>query len=90
MLYNSKSNITTVEDVKQFFHYLVSDRKVNFHPDDDFGQYVSMQTGEPFFSKEEVPIYNRLMEEAFCVCENNGADIYEIGLQELQDALEVL
>ena len=38
MIYNNESHIKSVEDVKTFFHHLVDQRKVNFHPDDDFAQ----------------------------------------------------
>lgn len=31
MTYNVDSHIRSVEDVKAFFHYLVDDRKLNFH-----------------------------------------------------------
>ena len=35
MIYNNESHIKSVEDVKTFFHHLVDERKVNFHPDDE-------------------------------------------------------
>ena len=43
MTYNIDSHIKTVEGVKAFFHHLVYERKVNFHPDDDFADYVSCE-----------------------------------------------
>ena len=68
MTYNNKSNLRSVEDVKAFFHHLVEERKVNFHPDDDFADYICYADKTPTFTKEEVAIYNRLMDEAFDVC----------------------
>ena len=88
MRMNEQSHITTVADVKAFFHHLVDERKVNFHPDDDFADYISVKEGTPTFTKEEVAVYNRLMEESFDVCEAAGVDIYELGLEELQTVLK--
>ena len=85
---NEKSHITSVADVKAFFHHLVDERKVNFHPDDDFACYISLDDKTPTFTDDEVILYNRLMEESFDACEAAGVDIYELGLQELEKALK--
>ena len=87
MKYNNDSKITTVGDVKEFFRHLVNDRKVNFHPDDRFEDYVSCEDGSKTFTQEECAAYNHLMDECFEVCEKNGVDIYAIGLDLMQDAL---
>ena len=87
MQYNSESKIATIDDVKKFFHHLVSERNLNFHPDDRFEDYVSCDDGSNTFSQEECSVYNRLMDESFDVCEKNGVDIYAIGLELMQDAL---
>ena len=81
MDYNVDSHILSVDDVKMFFHHLVEERKVNFHPDDDFANYVSLKDHTPTFSDEEVVIYNRLMDESFDVCDKSNIDIYEIGIE---------
>lgn len=81
--YTETDHINTTEDVKQFFHHIVQDRKINFNPDDAFEMYVSIETHEPSFTAEECKLYNRLMEESFCICEKENADIYEIGLKAL-------
>jgi len=85
MTYDKDSHNKSVEDVKAFFHHLVDRRKLNFHHDDDLEDYVSYNEKTPSFTKEEVDVYNRLMEESFKVCDATGVDIYEIGLQELQE-----
>lgn len=72
------AEISTLEDVKQFAHYLGSTLHVNFHPDEDFASYINCETGEPSFSPEEVEHYNALMNKCFIVCEELGADIYEV------------
>ena len=89
MTYTSESHIKSVKDVKTFFHHIVSERKVNFHPDDMFEDYVSCEGGINTFTLGECAIYNRLMDESFAVCNNEGVDIYAIGLEELQTALEL-
>ena len=87
MQYNNETRITSVDDVKEFFHHLVNERNLNFHPDDKFGDYVSCDDGSNTFSQEECSVYNRLMDESFDVCEKNGVDIYAIGLELMQKAL---
>lgn len=82
MKYNKDSHIRSVEDIKGLFHHLLEDRKLSYHPDDDFKDYVNFKTGERTFTDEEAGLYNRLMEEAFEVCEMAGVDIYGIGLDE--------
>ena len=85
---NEKSHITSVADVKAFFHHLVAERRFNFHPDDDFADYISLDDKTPTFTDDEVILYNRLMEESFDACEAAGVDIYELGLQELETVLK--
>lgn len=85
MNYCENSHVRTADDVKTFFHHLVYERKVNFHPDNDFTEYVSREDKSPSFSADEVALYNRLMVESFNVCENAKVDIYEIGLKELRN-----
>lgn len=89
MTYNVDSHIRSVEDVKAFFHYLVDERKLNFHPDDDFADYVNYEDNTPTFTKAEVELYNSLMEEAFSACDAAGIDIYEIGFHEPHGALMI-
>ena len=87
MQYNSESKIATIDDVKEFFHHLASERDLNFHPDDRFEDYVSREDGSKTFTQEECVVYYHLMDECFEVCEKNGVDIYAIGLELMQDAL---
>lgn len=89
MIYTNESHILSVKDVEAFFHHIVFERKVNFHPDDMFEDYVSCEGGINTFTLEECAIYNRLMDECFVVCKGEDVDIYEIGLDELQTALGI-
>lgn len=83
MNYNKQSHITSVEDVKDFFHFLVFEKHLNFHPDDSFeGQFASLTTAE-------AAEYDRLMDECFAVCEREDADIYEIGINEMKEAMGI-
>ncbi len=81
MRYNALTKITTLEDVEQFVKYIYEELGVNFHPDDDFNDVVSIETGEKSFSENEAEIYNKLVEDCFNVCENNKVDLYEIALK---------
>lgn len=90
MIYTITSHITTVKEVETFFHHIVYERKVNFHPDNMFEDYVSCERGIPIFTLSECAIYNRLMDESFKVCEKEGVDIYEIGLKELLPNNDIL
>ena len=89
MTYTSESHIKSVKDVKTFFHHIVSERKVNFHPDDMFEDYVSCESGINTFTLGECAVYNRLMDESFAICKKEGVEIYSIGLEWLQEALEI-
>jgi hypothetical protein len=86
MQYTKASRIETIDDVKKFFGHLVNERRVTFHPDDNFEDYVS-EDGAHIFSEEECAIYNRLMDESFEVCDKNRVDIYAIGLEFMQSTM---
>lgn len=76
--------IETKDDVVKYFSYLVEELHLNFHPDTEFSEYVSSETGESTFSNGEICYHNSLMDTCFSVCEKAGVDIYEIGLQVLK------
>ena len=63
MIYGKENHILSTKDVETFFHHLVLERKVNFHPDDMFEDYVSCEGGINTFTIDECAIYNRLMNE---------------------------
>ncbi|WP_214071825.1 hypothetical protein [Mucilaginibacter sp. dw_454] len=69
--------IKNLEDVKLFTRQLVSEG-TNFHPDDDFNNYVNLETGEPSYTLEEAEIRNQLLYQCFKVCEDSGEDIYDL------------
>ena len=70
--------IKTIDDVKTFFKQLLEE-SLNFHPDEDFTNYINCETREDTYSAEDADLRNRLMEESFVVCEQNNICIYELG-----------
>ena len=88
MTYNMDSHIKSTEEVKTFFHHLVYERHVNFHPDEDFKNYICYEDKKPTFTTDEVEVYNRLMDESFDVCSKEKIDIYQIGCDELFSVYE--
>ncbi len=79
--------IRTVDDFIAFQRAIWSEG-VNFHPEDDFFDYVEGEdpdeNGEyrPCYTHEEATLRNTLLEQAYAVCEAAGVDICEIGLDE--------
>ncbi|MCK5020732.1 MAG: hypothetical protein KAS32_27170 [Candidatus Peribacteraceae bacterium] len=72
--------INTVKDVRAFFNYLIEVEKLNFHPDEDFSDYVSTETGLSTFSNSEAEHYNSLMNRAFDVCQDVSTEIYDLAI----------
>lgn len=70
--------IKTMDDVKTFFQQLLEEG-LNFHPDEDFTNYINCETREDTYSRTEAELRNRLMDEAFEICEQNNLCIYELG-----------
>ena len=86
MIYTNESHILSVKDVEAFFHHIVFERKVNFHPDDMFEDYMLADV-TPAFTQDECEIYNHLTEECFGICEKEEADIYEIAFELLTNKI---
>ena len=85
--YTQDSHIATAEDVQAFFRHIVYDLNINFHPDDDFADYVDLKTGKRTMDDETAALYNRLMEEAFDAV---GEDVvYEMACNLLKKRLKV-
>ena len=81
IMYDKDYNIVTIKDVQDFAKFLYNERGEAFHPDDDFADYENCETHEPTFSESEISLYNRLMEQCFHVCEQNGRDIYSVMIE---------
>lgn len=81
--------INTIEDVKLFAFQLVNDENLSFHPDDDFSNYINLETQKTLYSVEEVSVLNKLMERCFDICNQFEVDIYELMGHPLLDKLKV-
>lgn len=79
--------IRTITDVEAFFNHLITNESLNFHPDEDFKNYINLETELPSYTATEADLRNQLMNQAFGVCERKGVDIYQIGLQKLYNQL---
>jgi hypothetical protein len=69
--------IETIEDVKTFFAELMGE-DLNFHPDNDFKDYINLHTDEPTYTEEEAELRNELVGQCFMVCEYGEVDFYEL------------
>lgn len=74
------TEIKTLDDVKEFVHQLMAEG-LNYHPDDDFENYVNTETGEPSYSPDAAKLRNQLNDKCFEVCEVAGADIYDLSME---------
>jgi hypothetical protein len=81
------SEMKTLKDVKKFFDYLVEVEHVNFHPDEDFKNYISLETKKRVFNAKQIKHYNDLMNKAFLLCTTLNRDIYAIGITNLKNIL---
>jgi len=70
--------INTLKDVELFAFQLVNEENLSFHPDDNFSNYINLKTQEPLYTDEEVLSLNKQMERCFDICNQFGADIYEL------------
>ena len=72
--------IKSIADVTKFVTELLGEG-LNYHPDENFENYVNMETGEPSYTAQEAMLRNRLNDQCFEVCEAAGADIYDISME---------
>ena len=79
MLYYHK-DLKTIDDVKEFFTWLL-DEGINFHPEDSFGKYINIETGEPSFSGPVAVELDDLMDQAWSICEKLGVDCCEVACE---------
>ena len=50
--------INNVNEIKAFFRFLIEYKSLNFHPDTDFGEYISVESEEATFNCQETAHYN--------------------------------
>ena len=82
------ASINTLEDVKTFVHTLMEEENLNFHPDTPFEDYIVIQTKEPAYTKEEVELRNRLLNQAFALRNRLQVDTHEMMCKEGNEIFE--
>ncbi len=70
------TRIHSPKDIVAFAKILISEG-TNFHPDNDFNDYINLETQQPTYTKTEADFRNELMKQCFSVCNQNGIDIYD-------------
>lgn len=83
------TEINTIEDVRLFAFQLVNEENLSFHPDDDFADYINVETKETTYSDKEVKMLNNLMEKCFDICQQNEVDIYDLMGQPLFERMKI-
>jgi hypothetical protein len=73
-------DIKNLNNVNAFVKQLIKE-SVNFHPDEDFKNYIDIETKLPTYSKEEAELRNKLLDQCFEVCEKEGVDIYDFTME---------
>jgi hypothetical protein len=77
-------DLKTIQDVQKFFEHIVFDLGINFHIDTPFSDYVNYSDNEAMMSKSEAIRYEVMMSKAIDICNAEGVDEYELGLDILQ------
>ena len=72
--------IKNLNDIEAFAKELINE-SVNFHPDEDFNNYVNLESKLPTYTKEEAKLRNNLLNQCFEVCEKEGVDIYDYTME---------
>lgn len=81
------SSINSITDAETFFKQLILEENLNFNPDEDFRNYVHVDTGLPSYTEEEAEVRNHLLDQCFDICEKHQADIYQMGIEILFNQL---
>ena len=77
-MFIEKRPIGDLTEVVLFAAYLYFDLKVNFHPHDDFAQYVNATNHKPTFSLNRAERLNQRMRECCEVCEKCNVDVCDV------------
>ena len=84
-----KFQIKSIKDVEAFFIHLIQEENLNFHPDEDFENYINFQSKLPSYSREEAKCRNKLLKTCFEICEKEDFDIYQLGINTLFETLKI-
>jgi hypothetical protein len=72
------TEIKTIEDVRVFLDHVCNNLDLSFCPDTPFEDYINLETRESTFTPAEAEQYNKLLNEAFEVCNANEIDIHDL------------
>jgi len=78
LLSEFKTTGVTKRNLQDFIQACCSE--LNFHPDTDFSDYISMD-GAKCFEDEDCKTYNQRLSAAFEVCKEESIDIYSLTLK---------
>lgn len=70
------TQIQNTRDIVAFAKLLISEGTA-FNPDNDFKDYINLETQQPTYTKAEADLRNELMNQCFAVCEQSGIDVYD-------------
>jgi hypothetical protein len=80
--------VNSLKGVRLFFDAL-NRASIAFHPDDNFTNYIDLETKEPCFSEKEALRLDELMNKCFEICEPIGeGKIYDIAMEQFLKANE--
>jgi len=76
------SQVDTISDVQQFLKELTDVFGLGFHTDDQFElELIDKQS-----DKIESDRLNKLLDKAFEICESEEVEIYELGMEKIEQA----
>ena len=64
------SQVSSPTDVVAFAKLLIKEGNI-FHPENDFNDYINIETQQRTYSKDQADRINRLMNQCFSVCNEN-------------------
>ena len=70
--------IEKIGDITKFAKWLIQEKKINFHPDNAFEDYITPER-KPLFDARESEALENTLEQCRFLAENEGADIYVFG-----------
>ena len=75
------NTITNLEEVRSFFVSLIEEESLNFHPDEDFMNYINLDSKLPTYTHEQAIHLNCLLDKCFDICDTEGIDIYNLSME---------
>ena len=64
------NKVESLDELKKLVVWFC-DKKINFHPEDDFNDYIDYKTGKKTFYKKDANKLNKLFEQGFANLNHN-------------------